>query len=121
ATEICRLGQELSARTGEVVARMMRLSAQSSRTLDKVVEDSFEDVGTVSTVAVARWMAGEGEAVAREVGQESWRIFAQLASQREAPLNEVTKRCLRWRDCAAEVVNESATELGLGEAIREEA
>jgi diguanylate cyclase (GGDEF)-like protein len=111
--ELERLGRELNARTDEVVARMMRLSSQSSRTLDKVVEDSFEEVGAVSTVAVARWMAGEGEAVAREVGQESWRIFAQLASQREAALNEVTKRCLRWRDCALEVLDESAADLGL--------
>ncbi|HMI82044.1 MAG TPA: EAL domain-containing protein [Solirubrobacterales bacterium] len=111
--ELERLGQELNARTDEVVARMMRRSAESSRTLAKVVEDSFEDVGAVSTVAVARWMAGEGEAVAREVGQESWRIFAQLASQREAPLNEVTKRCLRWRDSALEVLDESAADLGL--------
>ena len=114
--ELSRLGQELSARTEDVVARMMKRSTESTRTLDKLVEDSFEDVGTVSTVAVARWMAGEGEAVAREVGQESWRIFAQLASQREAPLNEVTKRCLRWRDCTLEVLGESAADLGLSEA-----
>ncbi|MFL5832651.1 MAG: putative bifunctional diguanylate cyclase/phosphodiesterase [Solirubrobacterales bacterium] len=113
ATELSRLGHELSARTADVVARMMRSSAESSKTLDSVVEDSFEDVGTVSTVAVARWMAGEGEAVAREVGQESWRIFAQLASQREAALNEVTKRCLRWRDATLEVLDESAADLGL--------
>jgi diguanylate cyclase (GGDEF)-like protein len=113
AAELARLGEELSTRTDEVVARMMKLSAESSRTLDKVVEDSFEDVGTVSTIAVARWMAGEGEAVAREVGQESWRIFAQLAAQREAALNEVTKRCLRWRDCALEVLDESAIDLDL--------
>src|ERR1700750_229466 len=112
-TELERLGRELSARTEDVVARMMKLSAESTRTLDKVVEDSFEDVGTVSTVAVARWMAGEGEAVARDVGRESWRIFAQLASQREAPLNEVTKRCLRWRDCALAVLDESAADLRL--------
>jgi diguanylate cyclase (GGDEF)-like protein len=115
ATELSRLGQELSARTTEVVARMMRRSAESTQTLDRVVEESFEDVGTVSTVAVARWMAGEGEAVAREVGQESWRIFAQLASQREAALNEVTKRCLRWRDATLEVLDQSAADLGLSE------
>ncbi|HEU5253301.1 MAG TPA: EAL domain-containing protein [Solirubrobacterales bacterium] len=113
--ELERLGQELSARTEDVVARMMRSSAESSKTLDKVVEDSFEDVGTVSTVAVARWMAGEGEDVAREVGQESWRIFAQLASQREAALNEVTKRCLRWRDATLDVLAESAADLDLAE------
>jgi diguanylate cyclase (GGDEF)-like protein len=121
AAELVRLGQELSARTDEVVARMMKLSADSGRTLDKVVEESFEDVGTVSTVAVARWMAGEGEAVAREVGQESWRIFAQLASQREAALNEVTKRCLRWRDCALQILDESAADLGIGEETLDEA
>jgi diguanylate cyclase (GGDEF)-like protein len=119
--ELERLGRELSARTDDVVARMMRLSGESARTLDRVVEDSFREVGTVSTVAVARWMAGEGEAVAREVGQESWRIFAQLASQREAPLNEVTKRCLRWRDCALEVLDESAADLGLAEETPAEA
>jgi len=115
AAELERLGGELSARTDEVVARMMQRSAESSKRLAKVVEDSFEDVGTVSTVAVARWMAGEGEEVAREVGQESWRIFAQLASQQEAALNEVTKRCLRWRDCTLEVLGESVADLGLAE------
>jgi diguanylate cyclase (GGDEF)-like protein len=99
-----------------VVVRMMRRSAESTQTLDRVVEESFEGVGTVSTVAVARWMAGEGEAVAREVGQESWRIFAQLASQREAALNEVTKRCLRWRDATLEVLDESAADLDLAPA-----
>jgi diguanylate cyclase (GGDEF)-like protein len=49
--------------------------------------------------------------VAREVGQESWRIFGHLAAQREAPLNEVTKRCLRWRDAADEVLRETAEQL----------
>ena len=117
-SQLTRLGAELNARTPDVVERMMQRSAGSGRRLDRVVEASFEEVGAVSTVAVARWMAGEGEAVAREVGQESWRIFAQLASQREAPLNEVTKRCLRWRDCAAEVVDESALELKLGRRRR---
>jgi diguanylate cyclase (GGDEF)-like protein len=117
--QLLRLGGALNSRTSDVVERMMARSKGSARTLEKVVEESFEDVGTVSTVAVARWMAGEGEAVARDVGQESWRIFAQLASQREAPLNEVTKRCLRWRDCTAEVVSESAVELELDDAALE--
>lgn len=121
AHELERLGLELNARTAEVVERMMRWSGESSRTLARVVEDSFEDVGTVSTVAVGRWMSGEGEAVAREVGQESWRIFAQLASQREAPLNEVTKRCMRWRDATLEVLDESAADLGLAEETLERA
>jgi diguanylate cyclase (GGDEF)-like protein len=116
-----RLGSALNERTPDVVEKMMERSAASGQTLNAVVEKSFEQVGTVSTVAVARWMAGEGEAVAREVGQESWRIFAQLASQREAPLNEVTKRCLRWRDSTAEVLKETSIELQLDPRILEQA
>jgi diguanylate cyclase (GGDEF)-like protein len=120
-TKLSRLGKALNDRTTDVVDEMMRRSVTSGRLLDKVVEESFEQVGTVSTVAVARWMAGEGEAVAREVGQESWRIFAQLASQREAPLNEVTKRCLRWRDSTAEVLSSSASELELEAGVLDQA
>jgi diguanylate cyclase (GGDEF)-like protein len=119
--ELGRLGNALNTRTDDVVEEMMRRSASSGWVLDRVVEASFEKVGAVSTVAVARWMAGEGEAVAREVGQESWRIFAQLASQRAAPLNEVTKRCLRWRDAAAIVLNDSAGELEVDEEVLEQA
>jgi diguanylate cyclase (GGDEF)-like protein len=81
--------------------------------LDELVEDSFARVGTVSTIAVARWMAGESHEVAREVGQEAWHIFGQLAAQRAAPLNEVTKRCLRWCDAAEDVVRETAVALDL--------
>ena len=120
-SELQQLGNALNASTAEVVHEMMRRSAVSGRTLDKVVETSFEQVGEVSTVAVSRWMAGEGEAVAREVGQESWRIFAQLASQRAAPLNEVTKRCLRWRDSTAEVLGRKAGELDLDTGVLDQA
>jgi diguanylate cyclase (GGDEF)-like protein len=119
--DLRRLGEMLNARTDDVVAEMMRRSKASGQVLDAVVEESFERVGTVSTVAVARWMAGEGPGVAREVGRESWRIFAQLAAQRAAPLNEVTKRCLRWRDATAKVTQESAEELGLPQAAIDQA
>ena len=81
--------------------------------LDAAVEDSFAQVGALSTLAVAKWMAGEGVESARDVGQESWCIFGQLAAQRHAPLNEVTKRCLRWFDAASEVAREAADTLAL--------
>ena len=100
---------------------MLRLSADSGHALDALVEDSFARVGSVSTIAVARWMAGDGPGVAREVGRESWRIFGQLAAQRAAPLNEVTKRCLRWRDAADDVLRERAEALGLAPAALSEA
>jgi diguanylate cyclase (GGDEF)-like protein len=121
AGDLRRLGDALKAGTEDVVGRMQRRSARSGQVLDALVEDSFARVGSVSTIAVARWMAGDGEEVAREVGRESWRIFGQLAAQRAAPLNEVTKRCLRWRDATEEVVCERAAELKLAPAVREEA
>jgi len=92
---------------------MVVRTQQSGQVLDSIVEERFARVGTVSTVAVARWMAGEGPEAAREVGRESWRIFGQLAAQRAAPLNEVTKRCLRWYDAVNDVVRETAAQLDL--------
>src|SRR6202167_6229350 len=115
--DLQRLGQALHASTDDVVAGMLRRSESSGVILDEVVEDSFARVGAVSTIAVARWMAGEGADVAREVGQESWSIFGQLAAQRAAPLNEVTKRCLRWRDAADDVVRETAIRLELSPEV----
>jgi diguanylate cyclase (GGDEF)-like protein len=115
------LGEELNQRTGEVVAGIVRRNEESGVVLEPIVEDSFVKVGTVSTVAVARWMAGEGPEVAREVGQESWGIFGQLAAQRAAPLNEVTKRCLRWRDAAEDLVREVVAGNGLSEPVLERA
>jgi diguanylate cyclase (GGDEF)-like protein len=117
AAQLRLLGEALSARTDDVVAGI-RGRSEVGPTLDAVVEESFVRVGTVSTLAVARWMAGEGADVAREVGRESWRIFGQLAAQREAPLDEVTKRCLRWRDAVDEILCETAARLEIsGEVL----
>jgi diguanylate cyclase (GGDEF)-like protein len=111
--DLCRLGQALNGRTEKVVATMLARTVSSGCELEAAVEERFARVGTVSTEAVARWMSGEAVEVAREVGRESSQIFAQLASQRAAPLNEVTKRCLRWCDAAAEILTECAVELGV--------
>jgi diguanylate cyclase (GGDEF)-like protein len=119
--DLRRLGEALNERTEEVVAGILRRNDESGVALEPIVEESFVKVGTVSTVAVARWMAGEGPEVAREVGQESWSIFGQLAAQRAAPLNEVTKRCLRWRDAAEDLVREVAARLELPATVLDRA
>lgn len=75
------LGADLNERTEAVVDGMMQRSRESGATLESMVEDNFAKVGAASTVAVARWMAGEGPEAAREEGMESWRIFGQLAAQ----------------------------------------
>jgi diguanylate cyclase (GGDEF)-like protein len=115
--DLRRLGEALKARTEDVVSGMGLRTQQSGVVLDAAVEERFARVGTVSTVAVARWMAGEGPEAAREVGRESWRIFGQLSAQRAAPLNEVTKRCLRWCDAVDDVVREIAAELDLSQEV----
>jgi diguanylate cyclase (GGDEF)-like protein len=117
ADELRRLGQAVNARTSDVVEAMLLRTRDSDCQLEAAVEERFARVGAVSTVAVARWMSGEGPDVAREVGQEAWQIFGQLASQRAAPLNEVTKRCLRWCDAAREIVIECAEELEIAPAV----
>ncbi len=108
-----RLGEALNARAEDVLAGTVARTRASKHVLDAAVEESFERVGMASTAAVASWMAGLGLEAAREVGMETWHIFGQLAADRVAPLQEVLKRCLRWRDAAADVLHESAKELGV--------
>jgi len=117
AEDLRRLGEALNARAKDVVAGTVARTRASKHGLDAAVEESFERVGMASTAAVASWMAGEGLEAAREVGMETWHIFGQLAADRVAPLQEVLKRCLRWRDAAADVLHESAKELGVGAEV----
>ncbi len=111
AEDLRRLGEALKARTGDVLSGTVARTRASKHELGTMVDDSFERICTASTAAVASWMAGESLQAAREVGMETWHIFGQLAAERLAPLDEVTKRCLRWRDAAADVLHESAAEL----------
>jgi diguanylate cyclase (GGDEF)-like protein len=112
--DLRRLGEALNARAEDVLAGTVARTHASKHALDAAVEESFERVGMASTAAVASWMAGQGLEAAREVGMETWHIFGQLAADRVAPLQEVLKRCLRWRDAAADVLHESANELDVG-------
>jgi diguanylate cyclase (GGDEF)-like protein len=109
--DVRRLGQELHAQAKEVVRRTVARIAESGPVLGDVVEERFQRVGEVSTIAVASWMAGDSPEAAIEIGQEVWQIFGQLAAQRAAPLGEVTKRCWRWCDAAGEVLGETAVRL----------
>ncbi len=117
SAELRLLAHELTERTDAVVEGMGMRTGQSGVVLDDAVEASFAQVGVLSTIAVAKWMAGDGVEVARDIGQESWCIFGQLAAQRRAPLNEVTKRCLRWFDAASDVARDAAQELGLSPPV----
>ncbi|HLM85372.1 MAG TPA: EAL domain-containing protein [Solirubrobacteraceae bacterium] len=118
--EVRRLGEALGVRVDDVlertVARGRKATRRAGPDLDSAVRDSFERIGRSSTIAVAKWMAGETPKAERETGREAWHTYGQLAAQRAAPLNEVTKRCLRWRDAVTEVLRESAAELSISPA-----
>ncbi len=94
---------------------MLSLTVERTRgpghEVDAVVQDSFERIGRNSTLAVARWIAGESMEVAIEAGRETWEIFGELAVHRAASLDEVTWRCFWWRNVMAEVMKESAVRL----------
>ncbi len=119
--DLCRLGEALKAHAEEVLERTVAHTAGTGHDVDAVVQGSFERISRSSTIAVARWMAGEGMAVAIEAGQETWLIFGELAAQRAATLDEVTRRCFWWRNVMAEVLRESATQLDVCTAALSEA
>jgi diguanylate cyclase (GGDEF)-like protein len=121
APEVMRLGTRLHERRDEVVRRADLLNQAAATQLDPSAHASVARLMAVSTEAVARWMAGEGEDAARDVGREAAAIFGQLAIQREAPLNEITKRALRWRDATREVLDEITEELGATADARRDA
>jgi diguanylate cyclase (GGDEF)-like protein len=121
ADDLCRLGDALKARTEDVRDLTVIRSAGAGHDVEALVQDSFERISMSSTIAVARWIAGEGLEVARQAGQETWEIFGELAAQRAASLNEVTRRSLLWRDSMAEVLRESATQLDISCEVLSEA
>jgi diguanylate cyclase (GGDEF)-like protein len=115
------LGEALKARAEDVRNLTVVRTAGSSEVIDAVVQGSFERISTSSTMAVARWIAGEGIGVAVEAGRETWEIFGELAAHRAASLNEVTSRCFTWRNVMAEVLQESAARLDVSPATLSQA
>jgi diguanylate cyclase (GGDEF)-like protein len=120
--DLNHLGEMLKARVEEVRDLTVARTAGSEHAVDALVQESFERISMTSTIAVARWIAGEGMEVAIEAGRETWEIFGELAARRAASLNEVTWRCFWWRNVMAEVLTESAVQLevspaGLSQAL----
>jgi len=119
--DLRRLGEELKARAGEVLELTVARTAGPEHDVEAVVQDSFERISRSSTVAVARWLCGEGMEVAIEAGRETWEIFGELAVHRAASLDEVTWRCFWWRNVMAEVLQDSAEKLDVSPATLAEA
>ncbi|HEY1458246.1 MAG TPA: diguanylate cyclase, partial [Solirubrobacteraceae bacterium] len=119
--DLKRLGEALKARTEDVLELTVTRTTGPGHVVDALVQDSFERISKSSTIAVAGLIAGDDLDVARAAGQETWQIFGELAAHRAASLNEVTRRCLLWRDSMAEVLRESATELEVSSHVLSQA
>jgi diguanylate cyclase (GGDEF)-like protein len=111
ADEVRRLGEALSERLDDVLERTVARSRKAGPKLDDATRESFARIGRSSTAAVAMWMAGGSPEAGRETGRKAFETYGQLAAQRVTPLNEVTKRCLRWRDALCEVLCGCAQQL----------
>jgi diguanylate cyclase (GGDEF)-like protein len=113
------LGEALKGRAADVlgltVARVGRPNA------DAVVQGKFERFNKNSTIALGRWLAGEGPVVAREAGKETWHFYGELAERGAASQQEVTTRCLCWRNAVAEVLRQSAAQLDVPSAALSQA
>ncbi len=118
--EVRQLGEALGERLERVLELTVTRSAKSSYQLDPATRERFARISRSSTAALALWMAGGRPEEGRDTGRRAFETYGQLAAQRVAPLNEVTKRCLRWRDAVRDVLAEVATERELSsEALAE--
>ncbi len=119
--DLHRLGAALHERADEVLARVSAESAKAGVELDDPVRISLERICTSSTIAIARWMAGADPGADREAHREVWDLFGQLAAHGAASLNEMTRRCLRWRDAVEAVLCQCAKELRISAAATTQA
>jgi diguanylate cyclase (GGDEF)-like protein len=113
AAALRRLGEALAARSGDVVEGVVRLTQAAGKDVDGATRASLEAVGNAATQAVALWMCGGDPKDGQSTANDAWGTFGKLAAHRAAPLDEVTKRCLRWRDTVADVLRESAAKLDI--------
>jgi diguanylate cyclase (GGDEF)-like protein len=109
--DLRRLGEAVVARSAEVLAETVEQTSRSGEIVDATVQGSFERICVNSTIAVARWIAGDGLEVTRDSARETSHIFGELAAHRAASLHEVTRRSLWWRNVMADVLRASAAEL----------
>jgi diguanylate cyclase (GGDEF)-like protein len=115
-----RLGAALKDRAGDVLRLTVERTSGPEHAVDAVVQDRYERISHSSTMAVARWIAGETMETAIDAGRETWEIFGELAVHRVATLDDVTWRCFWWRNAMAEVLSATAAELEVdSEALAE--
>ena len=115
------LGSTLRERAPRVLDLCLERTAEAHGDLGPQVEESLARICTIATVTVAEWMSGGRPEDGMDAAQEAFELFGQLAAHRAAPLHEVTKRCLRWRDSVGDALREIAVQLGVSDHARRRA
>jgi len=107
--DLAILGKVLEDRSEEIVAL---LAPATPRSVDfgTVGESDFANAALRSTAAVAHWMQNGSIDEASRSGLVSASVFGRLAAEAIAPLDELTRRCLRWRDLTIQVLSDYALE-----------
>jgi diguanylate cyclase (GGDEF)-like protein len=111
------LGTALSLAVDDVVADLQQRNQESRYVLDAAVEELILAIARSSTGAFALWLSSGEEEAARREGIDASRIFGQVAARNDAPLNEVTKCCLRWHDAVASQLDRDAQRLGVEDRL----
>src|SRR5271167_3583201 len=71
------LGEALKARAADVQELTAARTKGRGDALDAVVQDRFQRINRSSTMAVARWLAGEGAEAAIEAAKETWTVYGE--------------------------------------------
>ncbi|HMD57121.1 MAG TPA: EAL domain-containing protein, partial [Solirubrobacteraceae bacterium] len=111
AEELRRLGGAVLARKQEVLEGTTARSNEEGEDLAESVHESFRRVCANSTVAVARWIAGDDLKVTHGAAKETSRIFGELAAHRAASIHEVVRRSMWWRNVMVEVTRDCGAQL----------
>ena len=111
--EVHPLGAALKEHVPDVVARTGARIRTLGHGSDPATQSAFEHVNRIATAAIARWLCGEGPEVAREASHQASHLYAELSAQRSVSLQEIGERWLAWRDSVAEVIRESADQIGV--------
>ena len=120
--ERAALAAALRVRVGDVVDRIDELTRECGGVLEPVIEDTLRDAAELATIGVADAIAlGVAAATLDPTAGSGATSFAELAAFPGASVNEVAKRCLRWRDCVATVLMDDAERLDISRAAIREA
>jgi diguanylate cyclase (GGDEF)-like protein len=102
-----KLGEVLQPRSDEVLDGTIECARRSGKVFDSVVHESVEEICSLATNAVAGWMTSSEADLGAGGG---WEIVKRLATERAAPLHDLTRLCLCWRDSAGGVLRAAADE-----------